>query len=352
MFKRRKKNNEAAEMGGSDSFLDVVSNIVGILLILVMIAGVRAQSSKEQRPVEPNVNEAATPNSEITQKEEEYAAAAEKLAPVQNHIGAMNVETELLTQNLELQSAEYAKYFDLLTSLRADIELKAEEKNLGVKEKIEQQRQLQDIDVKLAQIARTQEWIRQNRPKATVIENIPTPLSKSVGDSDKEIHFRLLGGNIVYVPFPELMEKLKGEVVQNQNRFKKSQLTEGRLGPMDDFYLDYLIGCYDAPVRDAYGMGIGKQIILEYAELQPANEAMGQSLQNTLKNPSSPIMQRLKNCRQDIYTITVWVYPDSYKEYRELRQLLYERGYKVAGRPMEHGKPISGSPRGSRSAAQ
>ena len=40
---------------GHDSFLDIVSNIVGILIILVMVTGVRAKNYKpENERTEPN----------------------------------------------------------------------------------------------------------------------------------------------------------------------------------------------------------------------------------------------------------------------------------------------------------
>jgi hypothetical protein len=51
-------------------------------------------------------------------------------------------------------------------------------------------------------------------------------------------------------------------------------------------------------------------------------------------------------------TVTFWTYPDSFAAYRKLRELLYERGYTVAGRPLPMGQPISGSPYGSKTAAQ
>ena len=44
-------------------------------------------------------------------------------------------------------------------------------------------------------------------------------------------------------------------------------------------------------------------------------------------------------------TVTVWVYPDSFPEFRELKEELYQLGFLTASRPMPDGQPISGSPR-------
>ncbi|MDR0870214.1 MAG: hypothetical protein LBN39_05410 [Planctomycetaceae bacterium] len=353
MYYRKKHKADANEMVGTDSFLDVISNMVGILIILVMIAGVRAQQSGSviAENTEPQVAEGQA-LTEIEAKQQEFQAAQNEALNVQFDALMLQNETEQLEEQTQMQSAHHAELFGLMTTLRAEIELQAENKDKGIKEQIEFQRQLQEIDVKLAQISKTKEWLTMNRPKATVIENIPTPISKTVGEKDKEVHFRLLNGKIVYVPFPELMEKMKNDVVLNQNKYKKEKSTEGRAGPVDNFYLDFLIVCYDAPMRDSYGVGVGKYIELEYAELMPVSENAGEPLRQALANPQSELLRRLKNYRQDIYTVTVWVYPDSYEEYGEFKKVLYAQGYKVAGRPMEFGHPISGSPRGSRSAAQ
>jgi hypothetical protein len=51
-------------------------------------------------------------------------------------------------------------------------------------------------------------------------------------------------------------------------------------------------------------------------------------------------------------TVTVWVYPDSFAQFRTLKEELYKRGYLTASRPMPDGQPISGSPQGTYSTAE
>ena len=51
-------------------------------------------------------------------------------------------------------------------------------------------------------------------------------------------------------------------------------------------------------------------------------------------------------------TCTFWVYPESFEIYQKLKQLCHGSHLRVAGRPLPKGMPISGSPSGSRSAAQ
>ncbi|MDR1963721.1 MAG: hypothetical protein LBQ50_08075 [Planctomycetaceae bacterium] len=347
-----KRAGETLEIGGQDSFLDLVSNIVGILLILLMVAGIRAQNSLPE-PEEPTVQYADQPIlAEIQTKYETFQEKEIAALKLREDVETIHEQTAILDEHIQSQARQYAEMFDMMTSVRAAIETVAEEKDQETKEKIETQRQLQEIETKLGQIGKTKQWLQSNRPKSTVIENIPTPISKAVGDKDREAHFRLLGGKIVYVPFLELFEKMRLEIAQNQHQYFKQKWSEGKIGPLDQFYLEYLLASYDIPMQDVYGSGVGKSLQLEYAEMVPVQEPLGEPFKNAITSPDSELKRRLKMYRQDIYTITVWVYPDSFEEFVEFKKFLYSQGYRVAARPLELGTPISGSPRGSKSAAQ
>ena len=54
----------------------------------------------------------------------------------------------------------------------------------------------------------------------------------------------------------------------------------------------------------------------------------------------------------DRTTISVWVYPDSYDEFMTLKKELHRQGFQIASWPLEHGRPISGGPRGFKTSAQ
>jgi hypothetical protein len=175
-----------------------------------------------------------------------------------------------------------------------------------------------------------------------VLENIPTPMSKMVGE-EKEIHVRLLGGKIVYVPLVELIGQLRRHVSEELNRYVRQQTSVGKVGPVENFELEFLLTSYEMPTPG---------IALRYAEVVPKNERMGQPLREALASPQSEFLRKLSAFRRDIYTVTVWVYPDSFEEYQELKRFLHDLGYTVAARPIEMGTPISASPFGSRSSTQ
>ena len=344
-MKPRKRNHTEIELSGQDSFLDLVSNIVGILIILVMVAGVRSQYSSA------NVAGAAKAEpsmlAELDAKYQELQTKSETAAKLRMDVEDLKMQTEILGEQTYLQSREYAALFDVMTSVRAAIDLAAEEKSQMLKEKIEYQRLLLETNAQLEQIDRTRNYFRQVRPKATVVENIPTPLSRTV--ETKEIHVRLLGGRIVYVPLNELAIQLRGHIIDEKYRYYKQKSSTGKVGPIENFELEFLLVTYDVPVR---GGGFETRIDLQYGEIVPKLEPLGQPLRQALASPQSEFCRKLFSFQKNIYTVTVWVYSDSFEEYQVLKQFLQERGYSVAARPMMLGHPIGISPHGSRSSTQ
>jgi len=345
-MKLRKRKTTEIELGGQDSFLDLVSNIVGILIILVMVAGVRAQFSpaNDSNPAEPLADSQML--ADIETKYEEMQTKAERAKRLQEDVQNLQIQSEIVTEQVHRQSTEYAALLDLMVSARADIELAAEAKSQTLKEKIEYQRRLLETNAKLEQIDREKAYFQQIRPKTTVLDNIPTPLSRTLGD-DKEIHVRLLGGKIVYVPLVELTEQLRRHVSEERNRLLRQRSIAGKVGPVENFELEFVVAVHDVPVQG--GMATGTEL---QAEVVPKFEPMGQPLREALASPQSEFCRKLSLFRRDIYTVTIWVYPDSFEEYQELKKFLHDLGYSVAARPMSMGDPIGASSHGTKSSTQ
>ncbi|MCL2711161.1 MAG: hypothetical protein FWE95_09805 [Planctomycetaceae bacterium] len=331
----RKRKTTEIELGGQDSFLDLVSNIVGILLILVMVAGVRAQYSSANVP-DPLML------ADLETKFEEMQLKEERAIKLQDNVEDLLLQSEIVAEQLQRQSLEYSALFDFMIAAQVEMKLAAEEKDQTFKEKIEFQRQLLETNARLEQLDRERSYYQQIRPQATVMDNIPTPMSKTVGE-DKEIHVRLLGGKIVYVPLMELILQMRREVSEDLNRYARQQTSVARVGPIDCFEMECLLVSYQIPVSGTR---------LQYAEVKPQFEPMGQPLREALASPQSEFRRKLSMFRRDIYTVTVWVYPDSFEEYQKLKRFLHELGYQVAARPMGMGESISVSPYGRRSTTQ
>ena len=85
--------------------------------------------------------------------------------------------------------------------------------------------------------------------------------------------------------------------------------------------------------------------------VEPLNEPHGQPIQQVLANRSELDIE-LAGRNPGTTSITVWVYPDSFAAFRQLKEHLYARGFATAARPLPADHLISGGPDGSRSSAQ
>lgn len=345
-MKLPKRKTGEIEIGGQDSFLDLVSNIVGVLIILVMVAGIRAQFTPADAPGTQKEFADSQTLAYLETKYQELQTKTATLAEKRHEVEEIQIQSAIVAEQINRQSMEYAALFDMMTSARAAIESLAEEKSQAFKESIEYQRQLLETNSKLEQIDKAKAALRQSRPQAAVMENIPTPLSKTVGE--KEVHFQLRGGNIVYVPFTELLQLLSRHMSEEQNRYMKQKTITGKVGPIENFDLEFLLVSYDVP---AYGGYDTKGIRLQYAGFLPRFASQGETIRAALASPQSEFRRKLAMFMKD-YTVTVWVYPDSFEEYQDLKRFLYEQGYSVAARPTPMGQPIGASPQGTKSSAQ
>jgi hypothetical protein len=86
-------------------------------------------------------------------------------------------------------------------------------------------------------------------------------------------------------------------------------------------------------------------------ELIPVTSELGEPVDQALA-ADADLKQRLQRSSPDATTVTVWTYPDSFGNFRTLKEALFELGYATAARPLPNGILIGGSPSGSRSAAQ
>ena len=60
---------------------------------------------------------------------------------------------------------------------------------------------------------------------------------------------------------------------------------------------------------------------------------------------NSDFRQKLAKILPGRTTITIWVYPDGFDAFRQIRKELYRQNYSIAARPLPTGEAIAGSPR-------
>ena len=180
--------------------------------------------------------------------------------------------------------------------------------------------------------------------KATTSEVLayPTPIGRTV--NGEEIHFRLAGDRIAYIPLEELFELAKRNTQRHANSIASMANRIETVGPAQGFALDYVI---EAKVDQARG-----QVLIRSREwaVRPAEPSVGEPVAEAL-GPSSRFRRAIAGVKPDT-TITLWCYPDSFAAYRQVREELHRLGIPTAGRPLPEGAPIGGSTEGSKSVVQ
>jgi hypothetical protein len=128
------------------------------------------------------------------------------------------------------------------------------------------------------------------------------------------------------------------------------QLTQ-TIGPVQGFHLRYTMQRRTIQANTAAGAMVREIAELKQFVLVPVSDTLGEPVDEALSE-GSQFRQMLESMRPGATVVTVWTYPDSFGDYRTLKRWLFDRGYSCAARPLPADQPISGSPDGSRSAAQ
>lgn len=322
-----RKRREEGEGMGSDSFLDVVANMVGIVIILVMVAGLRSRQAPKR------VAEKLAGAPEVQALVQQEAAAQALKAEVQrlaDETAAVGAQGALAFRQREALAFEAARG-------RRDLEQERQALDATRRTQFDHDRRLAAARAELSDLERRRAAAAETPAKQVQIINYATPISRLV--EGKEEHFQLRGGLIARVPMDEFVERVPDELKQQAWKLRQLPEVTSTIGPIDGFRMRYLI------VR------AGNMIRLQQFELLPVSKDLGEPLQVALA-PGSEFSRTIAGHTPRRTTITLWVYPDSFSEFRALKDHLRELGFVTAGRPLPADHPIGASIYGSRSAAQ
>lgn len=312
---------------GSDSFLDVMANMVGILIILVTIAVMHASKSRGSATPPP--------------QPEDLTGLSQQSQSLEQQMQALTGESRRIAQSAADRQSECDRLAVQLAGRRQQLDARRQTVETRLREKENLKLSLVSTRSALAEIEG--EVVRkQAGSKATMtIQCYPTPISHSV--SGQEIHFRLCGARIVYVPMEELMAEFGHEAKTRVELLRERPVVNGMLGPEGDFRMRYTLERETLPG--------GRFKVEATFNFLPVEEDLGETLQTALA-PGSEFQEILTKSHARQTTVTLWTYPDSFPMYRAIKKELYSRGFSVAGRPLELGQPIGASTSGTRSAAQ
>lgn len=351
MFRRRIPKKREIEFS-FDSFLDLVTNVVGIIIRLIIVTWVGARSyhaSMQWLDTPPPPRE--TPVVKVTDD------------PLHARVEAARSElddakTRLLEQLKALETADArAKEAEsrLIIVVGQREQLERDEKAIAAKgnarlhgvqqaslsldEVRQRSKKLLDEIKKLENTSPPKKQLKYHAPISRVVDA-------------EERFFECKAGRVTYIDLPALMQEVRGSLDDAANELKTSWRVDRATASVGPFRLRYAIerektsfdaGATPAPGNFRYGLS-------EWV-LQPTTPDRGETLEEAMKEKSR--FRRLVDpIDANLTTVTFWVYPDSFELFRRLRDHLYERGHDVAARPLPADAPIAASRHGTASRGQ
>ena len=333
-----------------------MANLVGILVILIMVIGVRARNAWHSTTNTPPMSTAAATLAPRERPEANEALQrdvdARQSAVEELQRDAFRLDHEI--QQVAAQAASKRNERDqlqlLVSAAEADLKQRTDALGADDREKLQLDQSLAAAQRELEELLNTIDAVEQSlsaNPKQ--LRHYPTPLAKTV--FGREEHFRLMGRRLVYVPINDIVAHLRSDAENKLWKLKDADEITETIGPYGGFRVRYTMQRRERRVRTQSGMNLHRTIELARFRLFPVADTMGEPLEAALSSDSE-FLKFVRTLDPNDTTITVWTYPDSFADFRQLKDLLREMGFLAAARPMPHGHPIGGSPDGSRSAAE
>jgi hypothetical protein len=352
MYRRRRSHREKIFFS-FDSFLDVVANVIGIIIRLILVAWVGARSYTAAMQFTDAESEPTTKAVSVVlpvpKRSDDPLASKLDLAKQE----LMETRNQLLDK---LQNLQGTKEKTRLTSAqvaelaRKNAELEQEQRRL------EKELEAKGQSVQLASLSldalrrRGQELADQVKTLQTL--PVPTkqlhyhaPVSRAV--SGDEVFFECRGGRVTFIDMPAFMHEIHDHMDDIPDLLRKEAKVRRVTNAVGAFRLQYVFereqSFGESPGNFRYGMS-GWVV-------EPILFKRGESQSEALK-PQSDFHRIADAIDPNQAVVTFWVYSDSFEIFRALRDYLYERDVEVAGRPLPMNGPIAASRHGTKSRGQ
>lgn len=338
-----RKKRSTLELG-HDAFLDIVANLVGILIILVVVLGSQSQQAiKQIRQQQPESTPRATDAQLATLAEQAMRGAA-----AQADSDRFEQRLQRYEKQIAARDTQRDHLLDLLSQAKDAWREKKKELDQRAVEAAERQSESRQLQQELAKIQGARERLQEQSPSVVQVAHLPTPMAKTVfGD---ELHFRLKNNRLSIVPIDQLLEEIRRDF-ERAAQGSRDGRQQAAVGPVRGYVAHYAMDKNRQMINQGGRVGMATRVKLVGMTVEPLDEPHGQSVEKILAGRSQLDVE-LAGRDPASTTLTVWVYPDSFAAFRKLKEHLYAKGFATAARPLPHDHPITGSPQGSRSRAQ
>jgi hypothetical protein len=328
---------------GQDSFLDTISNLVGVLIILVVVVGAHARHISQQSETgDERDRQVAIARDAVQKNRDNETGLRAQLASLQRQLVADD-------RLLEVKQLERQHLLTAVTHWEGELDRRQSALDQSRQAAIDKASRLEQMKQRLSEVTRHADALAGAEPAPQAIDHYPTPIAKTVFRDD--VHFRLHYGRIVFVPLDELIQTMKKEWELKAEQLTRVSRVVESVGPLDGFRLQYELVARQATQQTPAGPVTGRAIEFDHFVVQPVGASDGESIEQALL-PDSQFAQRIARLDPDKHTVSVWVYPESYQEFNQIKRWLYERGFQTASWPLPEGGKISGGPNGYRATAQ
>jgi hypothetical protein len=346
---------------GQDSFLDIVANLVGVLIILVVVVGAQATSSwKKVEPSQELIGKSDELQLELSRTSDVVLKLHKDNQQLENQIAKESMLTADLAQQRHEMLMQLAVVKREMTKERearaAALKKRYDSNDQKLAENVALQQDFQSEKRRLENqmIGLTRELnavSAQSQPETEIINHLPSPIAKTV--FAQEIHFHLSQGRLTYVPMEELIAKMKSEWKVKAEKLKQTYETVESVGPIGSFRMQYELISEDHREKTKFGDVTHKRVSFRRFKLFPIKQHLGESIDEALTQSGSSEFQKvLSRFEPRKTTVSIWVYPDSYDHHGQLKEWLHRNGFQMASWPLDHGKQISGGPNGFKTSAQ
>ena len=344
------KQRRTAVAMGHDAFLDIVANLVGILIILVVVLG--AQSQAVMRDVQRKADEVDQVDPlRLEAGERELKAlkvATARAADAQADSIRLEREIKKLDQQIARQSEQRTQLLQLLGQVEEAWEREKAKLDDQRQAAVERETKASQLQSQLSVLASEQTRLQNRKAPVVAVEHLPTPMAKTV--FGEEVHFRLKANRLSVVPMDQLHDELERDV-QRMLAGSRTGAVQSAVGPIRGYAARYWINRNNQLTASNGTIARARFGELAAVSIDPIEPGVGVPIATVLSD-SNWLDIELAGLNPQSTTVTVWVYPDSYAAFRQLKEKLYARNFLTAARAMGHNQPIMSSPHGSRSAAQ
>lgn len=345
----RKRRRPSKEIHFSfDSFLDVVANVVGIIIRLILVAWVGARTYQgiqitdtDPRPVlsipgKPHPSDPlakAKANLESLQKEWISVQSAYQLKTDLTKVQKMEHDQVVLkTKSLQMELEQIQGSLKSVDQIAKDLESKG----------LNQKNNRDDLLKKSTSLENEINLIKNKKGPNTLIK-YQTPVSRAL--QTEEMIFECKNGKIIAADIGAMMEEISDRMQELGEKLRTQWEVEETTQPHGPFKLKYTLERERTAIelanpnlppneRSNFRFGLTGWVLV------PLDKDRGETLEEAL-TPGSDFLRIVQGLDSSQTAVTFCVYPDSFPLYRRLRDLLHEKAIVVAGRPLLRDAPIA-----------